>query len=257
MRRAISAALLAVLVVAAGCGGTVGGGTESPTTTETATPTPTPTPTSTGTPTPISASGFPGVNGTQVNETQVSRAHERALQNGAYAIDIEQHVNDTDVRVEARRAGDESVLRLTVDETTTTDYTNGSQEYTRVEEPNGSVTYRNTTLHDPSPYTGTAVIDDFIESADHVPTAVTTHDGVRVVELTATRESVKPEALVGNTTVDSFSSRLLLDRDGRVRLFTYRISGTTDGEPFAFRLEFRLSGVGETTVDRPAWVSRA
>lgn len=259
MRRATAVVLIAVLVLLAGCGGTAGGETTTPATegSETPTATSTATPTETPTRTPISASGFPAVDGTEVNETLLATVHRRALSNVSYTLVLEEHVNDTDVRVEARREGNVSLLRTTVGNTSETDYTNGSTEYIRSERKNGTFTYRNRTVGNATPYTAKLVVDDYIDSAEHAPVAITTYEGTRVVDLTATRADIKPDALVANTTVDAFESRILVDRRGRIRLFTYRISGTTNGDPFGFRLRFRLSNVGSTTVERPDWVDRA
>lgn len=255
MRHATVTILVAVLAVSAGCGGALNG---EPTTDATTTAgTPTATPTATPTRTPVAVTGFPAVDGTEVNETALVAAHERGLSNVSYTLALEQRADETDIRVDARREGDRELLTTTVNGTSETDYTDGSTEYIRTEQANGSVTYRNRSVSDPSRYTGEVVIDDFVDSADHAPVGVTTYDGVEVVELTAARADVKPDALVGNTTVETFESRLLVDRSGRVRLFEYRIVGTTDGEPFSFRLRFRLSDVGSTTVERPDWVSRA
>lgn len=266
MRHVIAAALVAVLVVSAGCGGLAGDGTAEGTTTggstteRTATPSSLPTLSTPTTPTrePIEASEFPAVEGTEVNETMLARTHDRGLANVSYTLSLEQQADRTNVTVTTRRRGNESLLVTTVNGTSETDYTNGSTEYIRTEQGNGSVVYRNQSVPDgEGRYTAHAVMDDYIESADHTPVAVTTYDGVPVVELTAGRSDVKPGGALPNTTFDTFESRLLVDREGRIRLFTYRISGTLDGERFLFTLRFRLSNVGSTTVERPAWVSRA
>ncbi|MFB6304179.1 MAG: hypothetical protein ABEH47_03360 [Haloferacaceae archaeon] len=254
MRRVIAATLVAVLVVSAGCGGTASDGTTTAPTTEGPTATATPTATER---TPVAVTGFPAVDGTAVNETALVATHDRALSNVSYTIALEQRVGDTDVRVDVERAGDEELLTTAINGTPETDYTNGSVEYIRTEHENGSVTYRNRSVTNATPYTGVVVVDDFVESADHAPVGVTTYDGAEVVELTAAREDIKPSALVPNATVDSFESRILVDREGRIRLFTYRITGTTNGEPFSYRLRFRVSKIGSTTVERPEWVDRA
>lgn len=265
MRGTLAVLAVAALALTAGCGGLVGDGTETATTTTTAGAGETATTTAAATPTrtPIDASGFPAVDGTAVNETRLAQTHQRGLSNVSYTVAIDQRTGATRVTVDVRRSGERELLTTTINDTETpgetseTDYTEGSTEYIRSVAANGTVTYSNQTLSDPSRYTGEVVIDDFIDSAEHSPVAVTTYDGAEVVELTATRADIKPDALVENTTVDSFQSRLLVDREGRVRLFTYRISGVSDGEPYDYRLRFRLSAVGSTAVERPDWADRA
>lgn len=259
MRRQTGAALVAVLVVLAGCGSGVSSRTPESTRTPTSASTQTsdPTPSSTATPTPIEVQGFPAISGTNVNETLLVKTHDRALANVSYTIAIDQQTGDTNITVDVKRTGNESLLTTAINGSAETDYINGSREYIRSETENGSVTYRNRSVSNASRYTGEVIIDDYIDSAQHTPVAITTYKGVEVVKLTATRADIKPNALVKNTTVDAFESRILVDRQGRIRLFTYRITGTTNGEPFSYRLQYKLFGLGSTTVDRPAWSERA
>ncbi|WP_336338078.1 DUF7537 family lipoprotein [Haloarcula brevis] len=60
-----------------------------------------------------------------------------------------------------------------------------------------------------------------------------------------------------NGTVDSASAAVLVDGDGVVRSFHYRVTTERDGQPVTVTLSLSVSRVGDTTVTEPDWLSEA
>jgi len=60
-----------------------------------------------------------------------------------------------------------------------------------------------------------------------------------------------------NGTTDSASATVLVDGDGVVRSFQYRVSTERDGQPVTVTLSLSVSQVDDTTVAEPDWLSNA
>lgn len=90
-----------------------------------------------------------------------------------------------------------------------------------------------------------------------VPTSVTdrtTVDGTTAYRLAGSR-ATGPLPEVG--TPRSVDLRATVTADGLVRSLTLTYAGTVDGEPVTVRRTVGYQGVGNTTVERPAWTDRA
>jgi hypothetical protein len=60
-----------------------------------------------------------------------------------------------------------------------------------------------------------------------------------------------------SATITDFSATVAVDGDGVVRSASYDVSYEVDGEERDLTVEYELSGFGETSVERPAWVEDA
>ncbi|EMA29781.1 DUF7537 family lipoprotein [Haloarcula japonica] len=60
-----------------------------------------------------------------------------------------------------------------------------------------------------------------------------------------------------NGTTDSASATVLVDEDGVVRSFQYRVTTERDGQPVTVTLSLSVSQVDDTTVTEPDWLSNA
>jgi len=60
-----------------------------------------------------------------------------------------------------------------------------------------------------------------------------------------------------NGTADSASATVLVDEDGVVRSFQYRVTTERDGQPVTVALSLSVSQVDDTTVAEPDWLSNA
>ncbi|WP_336329719.1 DUF7537 family lipoprotein [Haloarcula sp. CGMCC 1.2071] len=60
-----------------------------------------------------------------------------------------------------------------------------------------------------------------------------------------------------NGTTDSASATVLVDEDGVVRSFQYRVTTERDGRPVTVTLSLSVSKVDDTTVAEPDWLSNA
>ncbi|EMA07624.1 hypothetical protein SAMN05443574_106182 [Haloarcula vallismortis] len=60
-----------------------------------------------------------------------------------------------------------------------------------------------------------------------------------------------------NGTTESASATVLVDEDGVVRSFQYRVTTERDGQPVTVTLSLSVSQVGDTTVAEPDWLSNA
>ncbi len=92
-----------------------------------------------------------------------------------------------------------------------------------------------------------------------------TVDGDRVSRFEASGRNVTgfaaDEAVAANVTegesIDAVSASVLVDERGVVRSFRYSLATERDGRPFSVTLTLSVSGVGETTVEEPDWLSKA
>jgi len=57
--------------------------------------------------------------------------------------------------------------------------------------------------------------------------------------------------------ISAFSATFAVDSEGLVRSATYDITYTNEGEEQTVTMEFELTGLGETSVERPDWVDEA
>jgi len=60
-----------------------------------------------------------------------------------------------------------------------------------------------------------------------------------------------------STDISAFSATFVVDSEGLVRSATYDITYTNESEEQTVTMEFELTGLGETSVERPDWVDEA
>ncbi|AUG46867.1 hypothetical protein BVU17_04785 [Haloarcula taiwanensis] len=92
-----------------------------------------------------------------------------------------------------------------------------------------------------------------------------TVDGDRVSRFEATGGNVTGFAaddavsatVSANGTTDSASATVLVDEDGVIRSFQYRVTTERDGQPVTVTLSLSVSQVDDTTVAEPDWLSNA
>ena len=93
-------------------------------------------------------------------------------------------------------------------------------------------------------------------SAYESSTAERNGDAVVVYESNET-DGVKAFDVNESATITDFSATVAVDGEGVVRSASYEASYEVDGDEREFSVEYELSGFGETSVERPAWVEDA
>ncbi|KAA9398544.1 hypothetical protein Har1130_10005 [Haloarcula sp. CBA1130] len=97
-------------------------------------------------------------------------------------------------------------------------------------------------------YTGTETVDgDSVSRFEATGSAVT---GFAADDAVSTNVSA-------NGTTDSASATVLVDEDGVVRSFQYRVTTVRDGRPVTVTLSLSVSQVDDTAVTEPGWLSNA
>ncbi|MEF8974436.1 MAG: hypothetical protein V5A15_06050 [Haloarcula sp.] len=97
-------------------------------------------------------------------------------------------------------------------------------------------------------YAGTETVDgDSVSRFEATGSAVT---GFAADDAVSTNVSA-------NGTADSASATVLVDEDGVVRSFQYRVTTERDGQPVTVTLSLSVSNVDDTTVAEPDWLSDA
>lgn len=133
-----------------------------------------------------------------------------------------------------------------------TSYWNGSRSVTRRETGNGTVetVRRNRSLvSDPS-------LSRFLTGVlASMPTRVQQRDGGRTIY----GEAADPDYVPMPPRLRRTENVTLVARveGGVVRRLVVQYEGVTDGQRVAFTFRFTVRGIGETTVDRPAWAGNA
>lgn len=232
MRHAVAVVALAALVALAGCGGSNGT---------------TPSPTTDG---PDGAPYPPGVSDSGLNNSALLSAHQSTLRNESFELVINNTVNAQPTVVSQRV--DDGWSRLLVE----IDRPDGLRQEFYAD---GTLTLREagnvTTSEQPFPgalrITAAFDLQAPLRAATFTPNGTVERDGETLVELTATLEDLNPDAVGGNVT--AFDGRVLVGPDGAIRLLDVRFAGSVEGESFTQDYRFTVSGLGETTVERPDW----
>jgi len=173
---------------------------------------------------------------------------------GRTVIDVENRV-DFDGQAGLQRAGVTSPGQ-TGD---ITSYRESDTRYRRSERNNQtSVTTQNSTF-DATNLTATDPIRPLLTNISQYNGSVETRSGEQVVVYeTSGADGVDSFAGINESAlIRTLSASMTVDSDGVVRSATYEIRYTVDGERQALTVEYEVSGVGETSVDRPTWVDDA
>lgn len=233
MRRAALVVALAALVALAGCGGS-----------NTTSPSPT------GTDGPDAAPYPPGVSESGLNNSELLSAHQSTLRNESFELVINNTVNGQPTVVTQRV--DDGWSRLLVE----IDRPDGlRQEFyadgTLTLREDGNVTTSEQRFPGALRITASFDLRAPLRAATFTPEGTVERDGETLVELTASLDDLNPDAVGGNVT--EFEGRVLVGPEGAIRLLDVRFAGTVDGESFTQDYRFTVSGIGETSVDRPDW----
>jgi hypothetical protein len=257
MRSVYVVSVLVVVLLTAGCA-TVLPSAESPSDGEpTATGPPSPTAGEPAPSTPPASDpiSVPGVSSDGVDVDRLLEAHNGSLQGRAYTFSL------ATVRGGARRQVDLQREAGGTPAFLVRNGTDGLREeyfsdraYQRFV-TNGTVSYNTALYTRPPPYTGLSVLRTEMRQATYEPAGVATRDGVEVLVLTANRSDLAPNAF-GGANITQFGSRVLVDRNGTVRSFRLRATGSIDGGLFFWQTEMRVTDITTTTVPEPDWVPR-
>jgi hypothetical protein len=273
-RSPLAVAALVFLLVTAGCFGFFGEGeTPDPATsvapTETGTPTPTASPTPAAIPRPTTESG--AVIG---SPEEIARSHEATLRNTSFRIRyVSRRVENG--TTESRTIG---TIRYDGDGVAFYNYTvvdvnpggivrehvevwsNGTRARRAIMTENGTVVETASPLR--SPPTFADEVELYLRSFRIGMTGYSRFRGDRLVRITGaglvnSREQYTVEdrvLLLGFVTVES--GRFTADiADGAVRRYRIHLSGRERTASVSFTEELTFTGLGTTTVDRPAWVT--
>jgi len=264
MARTVVAAL--TLLVLAGCSGVTGLGGE----TETVTPAPIPTAEST---TPASKVLPPGVNGDGVVDAErLVSAHQRSITNRSYTWSARRlatgpGANTTTVADLRKRAHVEN--ELVYDYWTNhrivwrdgrprnlgnySTYSDSTGRYVRYESAQATTEYDRLNTSPARVRVGRealAAIDQFLP-ARNATLSVTRVAGQRYYEL----DGEGADTIVAHSGVRNYSVRALIAPDGFVRSITVTYQTGSSERARTVRYGYRYESVGETTVERPGWVS--
>lgn len=135
-------------------------------------------------------------------------------------------------------------------------YGDGNRTFVAVSEPGESTRYRELPGDGPleRPDSGW---EGFYTAFSEVNTTVTERwerDGTSLYRVVST-EQPGPNAVVGAD--GSYTLSAVVDENGVVRTFQETRRAEFDGEPAEYVRTVRVTDVGNTTVDRPAWYQRA
>lgn len=108
--------------------------------------------------------------------------------------------------------------------------------------------------------TGLEFIRPALADVEYGASERTARDGVEVVVYDDATLGAADGLFGPNVSADdvsAFSARLVVGTDGVVRAITYEATVRRGGRARTVSVAIRVDTVGETTVDRPAWVDRA
>ncbi|MFB6157993.1 MAG: hypothetical protein ABEJ34_09145 [Haloferacaceae archaeon] len=253
MSRPAAAALVALALVLAGCGSAATPSTPTPTRTPTATPTPTPRSTAAA----LDPASVPGVSADGVDVGRLTAAHDARLNRTSYRMNatVRRGPTHLDVSVVTAAGPVPTYVRTVRPNRTREEYYD--ERYYRRQVVDGNVTYRITPYVGRADFSGASLIREYMSLARYEPTGTDRVGGTPVVVLSAAAGDLRSGAF-GDATTTRFASSVRVDRNGVVRSFRFVATGTTaDGRPFAVRVDLRVTGVGETTVPTPGWLSAA
>jgi len=246
--------LVAVLVFSAGCVGLFGGAQSE----ETLTPAPVPT---------TQPAPAPGVTGdAEVDGSRLVAANDRILDNTSYRFDRTVRLAGSNSslvinRTRQVRANGTGIERLSVKGTglltpavqNWTVWNGGEIVWQRAILATGRTALNRLPTDDEGPFT----------AGRELAVAVFTTGEFRIVTRTPNEtvlESTEPFNLTDRAVPDiatparNATARAVVTERGVIRNLTLIYEGNLNGEPVTVRISQRVTGLGETTASRPAWV---
>lgn len=252
--------LLAAFVLLSGCSGLVGDGDTADDETETLPDDPEAF---------DYADGF-GADGVSDGEAALESYNDAVKASGNYTGEYGYVVvargSETDVDVtyrvdfDAERAHQRAVVESPEVNATIDTYYEDDRRYSwaEYEGERGDVGVQNETFP-PDRLTAAEAIRALLLNTSDYEASLDRHDGEPVVVY----ESANIEEAGGILGVDdpdsvtNFEATFVVDSDGLVHTASYELGFVVDGEERSATLEFELTEVGETTVERPDWADQA
>jgi hypothetical protein len=193
------------------------------------------------------------------------RNHSRALANTSYAIEMEINISANDSAIDRSFAvrsdlvAERQRVELQGPRSVTDRFVGNGTIYTRLRANSSTgydvrdferfnVTFG--TLHRRSISQGR--LAGIYQYGEFDETGTVTRNGRTLTEYT-----LVDTGITRNATVESSSGRVLVDQQGVIRLARVDITGTRDGNEFFVQTTYRVTGVGDITVDEPGWTADA
>lgn len=233
----LSVLLLVVVVVLAGCSA---GGDSAPTTDD-----------------QVSVpDDLPGVSADGVDADALVAAHNDALANQSYRLDVDQQIGTGALEITA--LVDAGRLPALIDVrgqgANRVNYVTDNASY-ELRRTNGDRIVRQIEANASMVPTGEFYIREVLGDANYSYNGTVRHEGQQLHRIRADRGDLTRQ--FDNGTVTDFESNLLLDEDGLVHSISYRITverGNTQSTLDVYLSVWRL---GQTTVDEPDWIDEA
>lgn len=234
----LAAGALVLAAVLAGCG--TGGQTANPQATDTATPS------------ALSQVAPPGVGQNGTNVSALAAAHETALEDRSFALDLSVEQGGSVERIEIRTTAGPTPTTVRAERPGWRRVEYFDDRWYRRTVENGTTSYGSGQYAGGRPdWTGRSMLVQYMGPATYRPDGVVTRSGRRLLVLDAVPGSLPADAF-GSGRIVEFESRALVTTDGVVRSFSLTATGSGGG-----RLAVRLTveGIGTTAVARPAWTA--
>ncbi|WP_336133333.1 DUF7537 family lipoprotein [Natronomonas amylolytica] len=257
--RATVTVLLAVFVLLSGCSGLVGGDGNG-----------TPTEELPEDPEAFDyAAGF-GADGVTDGETALETYNDAVQTQGNYTGEygyvVTTNDGETDVDVEyrvdfeAERADQQAVIESPDVNATVDTYYEGDTRYTRAEYEGeqGNVGVENESFP-PEQLTASEAIAPLLLNATEYDATVERRGGEPVVvyETTDIGDAAGIVGVENPDSVSNFEATFVVDSEGLIHSATLQLDFVVDGNERSTTMEFELTDVGETTVERPGWADEA
>lgn len=258
--RATLTVLLAVFVLLSGCSGLVGDSGENGTPTEELPDDPEEF---------DYAAGF-GANGVTDGETALETYNDAVQAQGNYTSEYGYVVNtndgETDVDVqyrvdfEAEQATQQAVIESPDVNATVDTYYEDDTRYTRAEYEGerGDVGVENETFP-PEQLTASEAVQPLLLNASEYDATVERQDGEQVVvyETTDIDNAAGVLGVENPDSVSNFEATFVVDSEGLIHSASLQLDFVVDGNERSTTMEFELTDIGETTVERPDWADES
>ncbi|WP_254837629.1 DUF7537 family lipoprotein [Natronomonas marina] len=184
---------------------------------------------------------------------------------GTYTYEVEANNETTAVNVESRVdfESEENYQRVDVDTPQSTSvvevYRNSDTRYRRSEFNNQSSVQSQDRTFVAENVTALDPVRPLLLNISAYDSSVVERNGTTVVvyEKTSSEGVDSFYGVQDSANISSFSGTMAVDSDGVVRSADYEMTYTVDGQQRTLSVEYSLSAVGDTSVERPAWVDEA
>jgi len=230
----LSALCLVFLVALAGCTGGSGGGTPTDTTIDDAPP---------------------GVSASGVDADALVTAHEDALADRSYTLEVDQQTTGGELTIDAMAGSQRipAIIQLSTGSADRETYitANGSYEVRR---GGGEQITQRVDADASAVPTGGPYVRDVLDDAQFSYDGTVERDGRTLHRLSAGKADLQRE--FENATVVSYDAELLVSEAGLVYNTTYQLTLEEDGTEETFSARIQLTDVDSTTVSEPSWLGQ-